>query len=139
MPGSWPAGSRRRAGIAAPRSRRAPKAVSHRRVLFGALAEGPVEVDGFGAGADTRSTIAAVEQLGARVDVLDDGATRLRVHGVGLRGLRAPDGPIDVGNAGTLLRLLVGILAGQDGSFTLDGDESIRRRPVDRVAIPLRE
>jgi 3-phosphoshikimate 1-carboxyvinyltransferase len=108
-------------------------------VLFGALAEGTVEVDGFGAGADTRSTIAAVEQLGARVDVLDDGATRLRVHGVGLRGLRAPDGPIDVGNAGTLLRLLVGILAGQDGSFTLDGDESIRRRPVDRVAIPLRE
>jgi 3-phosphoshikimate 1-carboxyvinyltransferase len=108
-------------------------------VLFGALAEGTVEVDGFGAGADTRSTIAAVEQLGARVDVLDDRATRLRVHGVGLRGLCAPDGPIDVGNAGTLLRLLVGILAGQDGTFTLDGDESIRRRPVDRVAIPLRE
>jgi 3-phosphoshikimate 1-carboxyvinyltransferase len=108
-------------------------------VLFGALAEGTVEVDGFGAGADTRSTIAAVEQLGARVDVLDDRATRLRVHGVGLRGLCAPDGPIDVGNAGTLLRLRVGILAGQDGTFTLDGDESIRRRPVDRVAIPLRE
>lgn len=115
------------------------KSVSHRAVLIGALADGIVEVDGFGAGADTRSTIAAIEQLGARVELLDDGPTRLRVHGVGLRGLRAPDGPIDVGNAGTLLRLLVGILAGQDGTFTLDGDESIRRRPVDRVAIPLRE
>jgi 3-phosphoshikimate 1-carboxyvinyltransferase len=115
------------------------KTVSHRAVLFGALADGVVEVDGFGAGADTRSTIAAVEQLGARVELLDDGPTRLRVHGVVLRGLRAPEGPIDVGNAGTLLRLLVGILAGQDGTFTLDGDESIRRRPVDRVAIPLRE
>ena len=105
------------------------KSVSHRAVLLGALADGTVEVDGFGAGADTLSTIAAVEQLGARVEQLDDGPTRLRVHGVGLRGLRAPDGPIDVGNAGTLLRLLVGILAGQDGTFTLDGDESIRRRP----------
>jgi 3-phosphoshikimate 1-carboxyvinyltransferase len=115
------------------------KSVSHRAVLFGALADGTVEVDGFGAGADTLSTIAAVEQLGARVERLDDGPTRLRVHGVGLRGLRAPEGPIDVGNAGTLLRLMVGILAGQDGTFTLDGDESIRRRPVDRVAIPLRE
>jgi 3-phosphoshikimate 1-carboxyvinyltransferase len=115
------------------------KSVSHRAVLFGALADGVVEIDGFGAGADTRSTIAAVEQLGARVELLDDELTRLRVHGVGLRGLRAPEGPIDVGNAGTLLRLLVGILAGQDGTFTLDGDESIRRRPVDRVAIPLRE
>ncbi len=108
-------------------------------MLFGALADGTVEVDGFGAGADTRSTITAVEQLGARVELLDRGPTRLRVHGVGLRGLRAPDGPIDVGNAGTLLRLMVGILAGQEGTFTLDGDESIRRRPVDRVAIPLRE
>jgi 3-phosphoshikimate 1-carboxyvinyltransferase len=115
------------------------KSVSHRAVLFGAIADGVVEVDGFGAGADTMSTIAAVEQLGARVEQLDDGPTRLRVHGVGLRGLRAPDGPIDVGNAGTLLRLMVGILAGQEGTFTLDGDESIRRRPVDRVAIPLRE
>ena len=115
------------------------KSVSHRAVLFGALADGAVEIDGFGAGADTRSTIAAVEQLGARVELLDDDLTRLRVHGVGLRGLRAPERPIDVGNAGTLLRLLVGILAGQDGTFTLDGDDSIRRRPVDRVAIPLRE
>ena len=60
------------------------------------------------------------------------------MHGCGLRGLRAPEGPIDVHNAGTLLRLLPGLLVGQSGSFTLDGDESIRRRPVDRVAMPLR-
>ena len=115
------------------------KSVSHRAVMLGALAEGPVEIDGFGAGADTLSTIAAMEQLGARVERLDDGPTRLRVHGVGLRGLQVPDRPIDVGNAGTLMRLLIGILTGQQGTFSLDGDESIRRRPVDRVAIPLRE
>jgi len=72
------------------------KSVSHRAVLFGALADGAVDVDGFGAGADTRSTIAAVEQLGARVELLDDRPTRLRVHGVGLRGLRAPEGPIEM-------------------------------------------
>jgi 3-phosphoshikimate 1-carboxyvinyltransferase len=115
------------------------KSVSHRAVMLGGLADGPVEIDGFGAGADTLSTIAAMEQLGVRVERLDDGPTRLRVHGVGMRGLVAPDRPIDVGNAGTLMRLLVGILAGQQGTFTLDGDDSIRRRPVDRVTIPLRE
>jgi 3-phosphoshikimate 1-carboxyvinyltransferase len=115
------------------------KSVSHRAVMLGALAEGTVEIDGFGAGADTLSTIAAMEQLGARVERLDDGPTRLRVHGVGMRGLQVPDRPIDVGNAGTLMRLLIGILVGQQGTFRLDGDESIRRRPVDRVAIPLRE
>src|SRR3979409_588473 len=82
------------------------KSVSHRAVLFGALADGAVEVDGFGAGADTLSTIAAVDAPGGRVELLDDGPTRLRVHGVGLRGLSAPEGAIDVGNAGTLMRLL---------------------------------
>jgi 3-phosphoshikimate 1-carboxyvinyltransferase len=114
------------------------KSVSHRSILIGALADGPVEVEGFGASDDTRSTIAAMEALGARVEPLDDALTRLRVHGVGLSGLRQPAEPIDVGNAGTLLRLLTGILAGQRGAFTLDGDESIRRRPVDRIVTPLR-
>jgi len=96
------------------------------------------EVSGFGANADTLATLAAVEALGARVERLDEGGTRLRVHGCGLRGLRVPEGVIDVRNAGTLMRLLPGLLVGQSGSFTLDGDESIRRRPVDRVAMPLR-
>jgi 3-phosphoshikimate 1-carboxyvinyltransferase len=115
------------------------KSVSHRAVLVGAICDGEVEVEGFGASDDTRSTIRAVEAMGARVEALDDDLTRLRVHGRGLRGLREPAGPIDVGNAGTLLRLAAGVLAGQPGLFTLDGDESIRRRPVDRVAVPLRQ
>jgi 3-phosphoshikimate 1-carboxyvinyltransferase len=114
------------------------KSVSHRAILIGALADGPVEVEGFGASDDTRSTIAAVEALGARVESLDDALLRLRVHGVGLTGLREAGAAIDVGNAGTLLRLLAGILAGQRGLYTLDGDASIRRRPVDRIVTPLR-
>ncbi|MEO9176943.1 MAG: 3-phosphoshikimate 1-carboxyvinyltransferase, partial [Gaiellales bacterium] len=77
-----------------------------------------------------------VRELGALVEVNGEDVV---VRGAGLREARQPDGPIDVGNAGTLLRLLTGILVGQEGTFTLDGDESIRRRPVDRVAIPLRE
>ena len=114
------------------------KSISHRAVLVGAVCDGPVEVEGFGAGEDTRSTVRAVEALGVRVEPLDEGWERLRVHGVGLRGLKEAAGPIDVGNAGTLIRLLPGLLAGQPGAFTLDGDESIRRRPVDRVVEPLR-
>jgi 3-phosphoshikimate 1-carboxyvinyltransferase len=114
------------------------KSISHRALLLGAVSDGVTEVTGFGANADTLATLAAVEQLGARVERLDEAVTRLRVHGCGLRGLRAPEGPIDVRNAGTLMRLLPGLLVGQHGSFTLDGDESIRRRPVDRVAEPLR-
>jgi len=114
------------------------KSISHRALLLGAVADGTTEVSGFGANADTLATLAAVESLGARVERLDESATRLRVHGCGLRGLHPPEGSIDVRNAGTLMRLLPGLLVGQSGSFTLDGDESIRRRPVDRVAMPLR-
>ena len=114
------------------------KSISHRSLLIGAVAEGVTEISGFGANADTLATLAAVEALGARVERLDEAGTRLRVHGCGLRGLTAPEGTLDVHNAGTLMRLLPGLLVGQNGSFTLDGDESIRRRPVDRVAIPLR-
>ena len=114
------------------------KSISHRALLLGAVADGATEISGFGPNADTLATLAAVESLGARVERLDEAGTRLRVHGCGLRGLKAPDGAIDVRNAGTLMRLLPGLLVGQTGSFTLDGDESIRRRPVDRVAMPLR-
>jgi 3-phosphoshikimate 1-carboxyvinyltransferase len=114
------------------------KSISHRALLLGAVGDGATEVSGFGPNADTLATLAAVESLGARVERLDEAGTRLRVHGCGLRGLRAPEGAIDVHNAGTLMRLLPGLLVGQRGSFTLDGDQSIRRRPVDRVAMPLR-
>ena len=111
------------------------KSVSHRAVMLGSLSEGRVEVDGFGASADTLSTVEAFRTMGVTIErVGEDG---LAIQGVGLRGLRPPERAIDVGNAGTLMRLLPGLLAGQSGRFTLDGDESIRRRPMGRVAEPL--
>jgi 3-phosphoshikimate 1-carboxyvinyltransferase len=112
------------------------KSISHRAVLFGALGEGETHVRGFGRSADTQATVDAMRALGARVeDVSDD---ELVVTGVGVRGLRAPDGPVDCANAGTLMRLLTGILAGQEGRFEVTGDESLRSRPMERIAAPLR-
>ena len=112
------------------------KSVSHRSVLLGAIAEGETTVRGFGRSADTESTIAAVRALG--VTVHDDDVDTLRVEGSGLRGLREPVEPIDCGNSGTTFRLLAGILAGQRGRFELVGDESLSRRPMERIAEPLR-
>jgi 3-phosphoshikimate 1-carboxyvinyltransferase len=115
------------------------KSISHRAALIAAMGEGETEIRGYLDAADTRSTLGAVEALGARVSGAGPAtiATDLRIEGVGLRG--AGPASIDVGNAGTLLRLLPGWLAGQAGeSWTLDGDDSIRRRPVDRIAEPLR-
>ena len=112
------------------------KSISHRAVLVGAISEGETEVVGFGRSLDTEATIAAVRALG--VEVVEDGSDRLRVRGVGLRGLTAPAEPIDCANAGTLARLLPGILAGQQGQqFELTGDESLRSRPMARVTGPL--
>jgi 3-phosphoshikimate 1-carboxyvinyltransferase len=114
----------------------ADKSISHRAALLGAMASEPTRIENYLHAADTDSALAAVQALGALVEERDGLIT---VRGTGLREARVPDGPIDVGNAGTLLRLLPGWLAAQEGrSFTLDGDESIRRRPVDRVAAPLR-
>jgi 3-phosphoshikimate 1-carboxyvinyltransferase len=113
------------------------KSISHRAALLGAMASEPTRIENYLHAADTDSTLAAVQALGALVDEREGVIT---VRGTGLREARVPAGPIDVGNAGTLLRLLPGWLAAQeDRSFTLDGDESIRRRPVDRVAEPLRQ
>ncbi len=112
------------------------KSISHRAVLVGAICEGETRVSGFGRSADTEATIAAVRALGASVDEHD--VDTLTVRGVGLRGLSEPDAPIDCGNAGTLMRLLPGILAGQRGRFELVGDESLSSRPMERVAEPLR-
>ena len=112
------------------------KSISHRAALLGAMAPGPVRVRNYLHAADTESTLAAVQALGARVE---RGGGELTIHGVGLRGPRETTGTIDVGNAGTLMRLAPGWLAGQPGrAWTLDGDASIRRRPIDRVAEPLR-
>ncbi len=118
----------------------ADKSISHRAALIAAMGEGVTLIRGYLDAADTRSTLGAVEAVGARVEGADPAtiAGGLRIHGVGLRG--AGPATIDVGNAGTLLRLMPGWLAGQEGeSWTLDGDESIRRRPVDRIAVPLRQ
>ncbi len=118
----------------------ADKSISHRAALIAAMGEGETAIEGYLDAADTRSTLAAVEALGATVEGVGAEAMEpeIRVGGVGLRG--AASARVDVGNAGTLLRLLPGWLAGQDGgSWTLDGDESIRRRPVDRIAAPLRQ
>jgi 3-phosphoshikimate 1-carboxyvinyltransferase len=113
------------------------KSISHRAVLVGAVAEGETLVRGFGRSADTESTIAAVRSLG--VTVHEDDVDTLRVEGAGLRGLREPEAAIDCRNSGTTLRLLAGLLAGQSGRFELTGDDSLRARPVDRIATPLAE
>jgi 3-phosphoshikimate 1-carboxyvinyltransferase len=111
------------------------KSISHRAAILGAMAAEPVCIRGYLDAADTNATLRAVERLGALVHI---GDAEVRMRGTGLRGAVAPEGPIDVGNAGTLMRLLPGWLAAQEGrSFTLDGDASIRRRPVDRIAEPL--
>jgi 3-phosphoshikimate 1-carboxyvinyltransferase len=121
------------------------KSISHRAALIAAMGEGETTVEGYLDAADTRSTLDAVQALGAEVveERLGKGTAgarglQLRIRGVGLRNARSAE--IDVGNAGTLLRLLPGWLAGQaGGEWKLDGDESIRQRPVDRIAVPLSE
>jgi len=115
----------------------ADKSISHRAALLGAMSCEPVRIENYLHAADTTSTLEAVQALGALVEIRDAETT---IRGTGLREAREPDGIIDVGNAGTLMRLLPGWLAAQEGrSFTLDGDHSIRRRPVDRIALPLRQ
>jgi 3-phosphoshikimate 1-carboxyvinyltransferase len=124
------------------------KSISHRAALIAAMGEGETVIEGYLDAADTRSTLFAVEALGAGLRGVhsDRVEPRIRIAGVGLRGPQSSwvdvgtNPAIDVGNAGTLLRLLPGWLAGQEGGrWMLDGDDSIRRRPVDRIAVPLRE
>jgi 3-phosphoshikimate 1-carboxyvinyltransferase len=114
----------------------ADKSISHRAALIGAMASEPVLIHNYLLAEDTNSTLAAVSALGAIVQVRGD---EVVIRGAGLRNAQAPPDAIDVGNAGTLMRLLPGWLAFQAGlSFTVDGDASIRRRPIDRIAEPLR-
>ncbi len=107
------------------------KSISHRALLIGALSEGPTRVRGFGRGGDTESTIAAMRALGSFVEDADD--DEIVVHGADFH-----DAEVDCGNAGTLIRLLAGILAGRGGTYTLTGDESLSARPMERIAEPLR-
>src|SRR5690242_12105892 len=116
----------------------ADKSLSHRAALLAAMASEPVRVRNFLPAEDTLSTLRAVQALGVLVQESPDG---LVLRGPGLRAAAEPDHVIDVGNAGTLIRLIAGWLAGQSGGgrWTLDGDASIRRRPMGRVIDPLRE
>jgi 3-phosphoshikimate 1-carboxyvinyltransferase len=116
------------------------KSVSHRAALLGGFGEGTARISRYLDSADTRSSLAAVAALGAavRTEPGGSGALEVEIDGFGLRGATEPAGAIDVGNAGTLIRLLTGLLAGQEGrEFVLDGDPSIRWRPMGRVAEPL--
>jgi 3-phosphoshikimate 1-carboxyvinyltransferase len=110
------------------------KSISHRYAMLAALAEGPSEITHFSAAADCRSTLDCFSRLGVKIDIQGD---RVRIAGAGLSGLRKPRRTLDAGNSGTTMRLLAGILAGQEFGSTLDGDASLRRRPMRRVMDPL--
>lgn len=111
------------------------KSVSHRSVMFAALADGTSHIDGFLEGEDTRATARIFSQLGVRIET--PSPSQRIVHGVGIDGLKAPEAPLDCGNAGTGMRLLAGLLAGQAFDCTLIGDESLSGRPMRRVTGPL--
>jgi len=112
------------------------KSISHRSIMLGALAEGLTEVEGFLEGEDSLATLQAFRDMGVVIEGPDDG--KVRIHGVGVNGLKAPPGPIYLGNSGTGMRLFSGLLAGQAFDTELTGDESLSKRPMERVAAPLR-
>ncbi len=112
------------------------KSISHRSIIFGSLATGETKVYDILRGEDVLSTIQVFRDLG--VTIQDDGDV-IRIQGVGFQGLQAPTAPLDMGNSGTSIRLISGVLAGQDFAVTMVGDYSLSKRPMDRVAIPLRQ
>lgn len=127
-PGTMPGGS-----VSVP----GDKSISHRALILGALADGVSQVRGFLPAGDTLATLGVMRALGVQIDQHDD--TTLTVHGRGLHGLQAPSKPLDCVNAGTAIRLLAGVLAGQSFASVLDGSDQLRRRPMRRVTEPLRE
>lgn len=112
------------------------KSMSHRSIMLGALAEGITEVNGFLEGEDSLATVQAFRDMGVTIEGPDDGF--VRIHGVGMNGLQAPRGPIYLGNSGTGMRLFSGLLAAQAFDSELVGDASLTKRPMGRVADPLR-
>ena len=112
------------------------KSISHRSIIFGSLAKGETKVYDILRGEDVLSTIQVFRDLG--VSIQDDGDV-IRIQGVGFQCLQAPTAPLDMGNSGTSIRLISGVLAGQDYAVTMVGDDSLSKRPMDRVAIPLRQ
>ena len=113
------------------------KSISHRSIMLGSIAEGVTEVEGFLEGEDSLATLQAFRDMGVVIEGPHHG--RVTINGVGLHGLQAPPGPIYVGNSGTSMRLLAGLLAGQNFTTVLTGDASLGKRPMGRVADPLRE
>jgi 3-phosphoshikimate 1-carboxyvinyltransferase len=111
------------------------KSISHRSIMLGAIAEGVTRVTGFLEGEDALATMNCFRAMGVAIEGPDDG--RVIIHGVGLHGLRAPSGVLDCGNSGTSMRLLSGLLSGQGFAVELDGDASLRKRPMRRVSDPL--
>lgn len=112
------------------------KSISHRYAILAAIAEGTSEIQNFAAAADCQSTLECVRRLGIPVDATRE---RVRIAGAGLRGMKAPGKPLDAENSGSTIRMLAGVAAGQSFTTTLTGDASLRRRPMRRVAEPLRQ
>ncbi len=111
------------------------KSISHRSIMLGSLADGITEVTGFLDGDDCLATLNAFRQMGVRIDGPTNG--NLRIYGVGLQGLKSPDGELDMGNSGTSMRLMSGLMSGQAFDVTLTGDTSLSKRPMQRVMKPL--
>ena len=112
------------------------KSISHRALILGALCEGSLDITGLGTGEDIGATERVLGHLG--VPIMREG-TGARIYGVGLDGMMAPHEPLDCGNSGTTMRLILGVLAGQTFEATVTGDESLSRRPMGRVLRPLTE
>ena len=113
------------------------KSVSHRALMLGSIAAGRTDISGFLAGEDCLATLAAISAMGIKIERPSE--TDVVIHGAGLLGLGKPDGALDLGNSGTAMRLMAGLLAGQPFSSTLTGDESLMSRPMQRVISPLAE
>lgn len=113
------------------------KSISHRAVMLGALADGVTEVSGFLTGEDCLCTMKAFQAMGVKIE--QTGPTSLKIHGVGLHGLKAPATALDLGNSGTSMRLMAGLMAGQIFPVTMTGDASLSRRPMKRIIGPLAE
>ena len=112
------------------------KSISHRSIMLGSLARGVTRVTGFLEGEDALATLQAFRDMGVQIEGPDNGA--VTIHGVGMDGLQPPEGALDLGNSGTSMRLLAGLMAGQGFEITLLGDESLSRRPMKRVTDPLK-
>lgn len=113
------------------------KSISHRSIMLGSLANGVTEISGFLEGDDSLATLNAFRAMGVRIDGPQDG--NVTVHGVGMHGLKAPAAPLDLGNSGTSMRLLAGLLAGQAFDIEMAGDSSLNSRPMRRISVPLGE